>query len=179
MSTSKKQDVWCWDFTKSLRIDLTPRSRNVFIVCAVCRRAPSSETHSSETPMKGLFNCVTDLFSFFLSSYHWACGVRGNIRAVFPVVSSVRPDPQACVCTSYQKQHTVMNPHIHTHSLALPFKTIYAFHLFLSVDQTETAFWKAVWSQAWETELGKQQKNVDSFGFLCANRLFCPGLFAI
>ncbi len=37
------------------------------------------------------FSTVTYLF--FLSSYRWACGMRGNIRAVFPVVSSVRPDP--------------------------------------------------------------------------------------
>lgn len=73
MSTNKKQDVWCWEFAKidwkqSRSIDLTPRSRNVFIACTVCWRAPSSKTHSSETPMKGLFNPMLQIFFpfFFL-----------------------------------------------------------------------------------------------------------------
>lgn len=125
-------------------VDLTPKSCNMFIVCAVCRRAPSSETRSSETPMKGLFLtlCYRSFFVFFFLLITRACGVRGNIKTVFPVVLCKGVcqtcSPQACVCTSHQKEHTVMC-HIHTFSRS-PFQNHLCFHHFLSVDQTETLF---------------------------------------
>ncbi len=60
------------------------------VYCLRCADGPLLLKHTAVKPPWRDFSTVTDLFSFFLSSYHWACGVRGNIRAVFPVVSSVR-----------------------------------------------------------------------------------------
>lgn len=125
----------------------------MFIVYGVRRCSffrASLKTHSSETPMKGLFK----IFFFSLSSYHRACGARGNIRAVFPVVSwsgvCQTCNPQACVCTSHQKEHSVMNP-----------RTTSAFKPFMCSSLPVT------WPDS-KVFKGCLSRHVDSFGFRCS-----------
>lgn len=152
----------CWGLTVT-----SVRPYTEIVQCVYCLRwvptGPFFSNRQQWNPHEGTFQPrVTDLF---FSPFFFFLLIAEHV--VWEVKSSLRNHRKECsdVCqtcnpssTSHQK-HTFMNPS-HARSLALPFKTIYAFHHFLSVDQTEAAFWKSVWSQAWETQFVKKKKNM-------------------
>lgn len=129
-------------------------------------------------PHEGTFQPhVTDLFSFFLSSYHRACGVRGNITAVFPVVLSVRPAILRPVFASLTRNNTLLWTLTYTCilllSLSKPFMLFITSCLLTRMKQ----FSERLSGVKLEKQNWVNKKKSRFCGFLCTDRLFCPGPF--
>lgn len=127
MSTNTKQDVWCVrvyeDRLKTVTFGRPYTKITQHIYCLRCADGPFLLKHAAVKPPWRDFStlCYRSLPFFFLS-YHRACGVRGNIKTVFPVVLCKGVcqtcNPQAFVCTSHQTKHTVIHTHFNTHTLS-------------------------------------------------------------
>lgn len=127
MSTNTKQDVWCVrvyeERLKTVVWSTLHKDHAAYLLFALCRRAPSSETRSSETPMKGLFNPVLQIFFpfFFLlitervvwevtskQSFLWFCVWRVSVR---PAI--LRP-----VFAPLTRKNTLLYTLTYTHKLS-------------------------------------------------------------